>query len=161
MTLSNMQKELASVFLIKLVTGDTLLSEVVFGNETDGVTHLIYPIQIDQDIKNQRFSFSEWVLPFLDKPTVDIADEDIIIMEPVSNNYVKVYGSFVSHIIVNSIKLDVMNNSSESSEYYDIQGAVEKIKEVSKEMKRKFDIPEIDLSEFEEETKKFKPPLMH
>lgn len=149
-----------SVFILKLRTGELLMSEVVVDNEDDDIIHLMSPISIDQDVKNQRFSFSEWIIPFLATPFVSIHQSDVILMEEVSPNYVKVYGSFISQIIINQIKAQVAENMTSDTQYYDIQAAVEKIRQVSKEMSVKFDIPEIDLTDFEQESEKFKP-LVH
>jgi hypothetical protein len=160
MTLENQEKNLVSVYLVKLITGELLMTEA-YPDEDEITIHLVSPIRVSQDVDGARFSLAEWIVPFLASPIVDIQLNDVVLMEAVSDQYVKIYGSFLTQIMINQIKTKVAENMNSSSQYYDIMNAVDEIKKVSKEMSEKFDIPEIDLSEFEEQSRKFEPPRLH
>lgn len=154
---------IATVYIVKLITGEFILSEVAVSSSDEDASSvkLVNPILVDQGIEPGRFMFSEWISPFLDKPVIDIDLSDVVIFEKVNDQYVKLYGSFIAQIMINQVKMRVAESTGSDTQYYEILDAVEDIKKISKNMSEKFDIPEIDLSEFEEETKKFKPPLVH
>lgn len=145
-----------SFFCVKLITGETLFSEILDADEN---SMMLYNPMLVLANDGQSFSITQWV-PYTVNSKISIPMKIVVFADILNKQFFEYYGRSVLQQEIDKIKRRVFEEMSDRDDFVIMHSGLEEIKTISHQLSIKFGIDVPDFSEFETAIEKHKSNLV-